>query len=125
MTVLDASALLAFLFREPGAAQVEGVLADGLLSAVNLSEVLARFARDGHEMKPIRLALEAAGVRVVDFDSAQATEAARLVPHTRHVGLSLGDRACLGLARLSGMPAMTADRAWSTLNLDVDVLLIR
>ncbi len=34
MTVLDASALLAFLFREPGAETVETVLVGGLLSVL-------------------------------------------------------------------------------------------
>ena len=48
MTVLDASALLAFLFREPGHEAVTTVIGDCCISTVNLSEVLGRFARDGH-----------------------------------------------------------------------------
>ena len=46
MTVLDASALLAFLFRETGHEQVAAALDSACLSTVNLSEVLGRFARD-------------------------------------------------------------------------------
>ena len=48
MTVLDASALLAFLFREPGHQQVAAVIDDSCMSTVNLAEVLTRFTRDGH-----------------------------------------------------------------------------
>lgn len=33
--VLDASALLAFLHNEPGAALVDGAIADSVISAVN------------------------------------------------------------------------------------------
>jgi PIN domain nuclease of toxin-antitoxin system len=48
MSVLDASALLALLFKEPGHERV-AVAADGALaSTVNLAEVLTRFVRDGH-----------------------------------------------------------------------------
>ena len=41
-TVLDASALLAFLNSEPGADIVRGVLHDAIISAVNHSEVLKK-----------------------------------------------------------------------------------
>ena len=39
--VLDASALLALLQEEPGSALVENHLADAVISAVNVSEVIA------------------------------------------------------------------------------------
>ncbi|WP_051758091.1 hypothetical protein [Prauserella rugosa] len=50
---------------------------------------------------------------------------AELWPHTRHQGLSLGDRACLALAQRLDRPALTADQAWKNLDLAVDVQLIR
>jgi len=40
-------------------------------------------------------------------------------------GLSLGDRACLALADAMGCPAVTADRAWSSIDIGVSVVLIR
>jgi PIN domain nuclease of toxin-antitoxin system len=44
--VLDASALLTLLFREPGAAAVDHVIAQGAaVSTVNLSEVAAVLVR--------------------------------------------------------------------------------
>jgi len=49
MIALDASALLAFLFREAGHERVGALIDDACLSAVNLSEVIARFVRDGHD----------------------------------------------------------------------------
>lgn len=49
MNVFDASALLAFLFAERGQAAVKGVITDCCMSTVNLSEVLGRFSRDGHD----------------------------------------------------------------------------
>ena len=52
----------------------------------------------------------ALGAPLVAFDEAQATAAAALRPLNRRVGLSLGGRACLALASLRGLPAVTADR---------------
>ena len=47
--VLDASALLAFLFQEEGSQAVAAALEGSCMSAVNLSEVLGLFARDGKD----------------------------------------------------------------------------
>ena len=47
MIVLDASALLAYLFREAGHRIVEKYVESACISTVNLSEVAGRFTRDG------------------------------------------------------------------------------
>ena len=47
--VLDASAVLAFMFQEEGSSVVAAVLEGSCMSAVNLSEVLGLFARDGKD----------------------------------------------------------------------------
>ncbi len=49
MIALDASALLAFLFREDGHERVAAAIGASCLSTVNLTEVLGRFVRDGHD----------------------------------------------------------------------------
>lgn len=125
MIALDASALLACLFGEVGGDRVEAVLEDCCLSTVNLSEVLGRFTRDGHDAVVVMERLLASGLAVVPFDARQAALAASLIPETRLLGLSLGDRACLALARERGIPAMTADRAWVPLEGRFSLILIR
>jgi PIN domain nuclease of toxin-antitoxin system len=117
--VLDASALLAYLREEPGAAGVADAIADGAaISTVNLGEVLSRVADRGGD--PVRLCeiLTARGlldgaVTVEPFTTGDAVEVARLRPPTREAGLSLGDRACLALALRVGATAVTADTAWN------------
>ena len=73
----------------------------------------------------IRGSLDALEIEVVAFDAEQSYTAGLLRPATRTRGLSLGDRACLALARHLGLAVLTADRVWTELDLGVDVRLAR
>jgi len=116
--VLDASALLAHLRDEPGADVVAEAIASGaVISTVNLAEVFSRVADRG--VDPAKLAAELTqsglldgAITVEPFTAADAIDAGRLRPLTRDAGLSLGDRACLALARRLDAPALTADTDW-------------
>ena len=123
--VLDASALIALLADEPGADEVSGLVTSSLMSVVNLAEVLQWGIRRGEAIDTLPNSLNRAGLQFVDFDPEQAVQAADLWSAGRSAGLSLGDRACLGLARILGLPAITAERAWSRVNLGVQVRVIR
>ena len=123
-TVLDASALLALLQDEPGAARVLEALPDALICSVNLSEVVAKLADVGMPENDIRRALTL-GLEIIPFDEILAFSAGILRPATRHAGLSLGDRACLALAESRSLPALTTDRSWTTLDTDIEIILIR
>jgi PIN domain nuclease of toxin-antitoxin system len=125
MIALDASALLAFLFREPGHEIVTEAINDACISTVNLSETLGRFARDGHDPEPIAVRLADSPLEIVPFSSTQAILCARLLPLSRDLGLSLGDRACLAVAMERGITAMTADAAWQEIKVAVEIALIR
>jgi PIN domain nuclease of toxin-antitoxin system len=125
MIVLDASALLAFLFREPGHETVAGEIGSACISAVNLAETLGRFARDGHDPEPVARRLSASPLEIIPFSPSQALLCARLLPLARALGLSLGDHACLALAMERELAAMTADVVWNEPDAGVDVILIR
>lgn len=127
--VLDASAVIALLRDEPGADLVRQALETpdlpaptvALLSTVNLAEVVQHLGPD----LPDIIGGERAIVSVVAFTDTHARAAAALHQTTRSAGLSLGDRACLALAQASDLPVLTGDRAWATVNVGVDVQLIR
>ena len=124
-TVLDASALLAFLNGEPGAGIVAEALPDSTVSAINVSEVVAKLAEAGMPEEAIREALQGLLLDVVPFDLEQAYVAGLLRPPTKSVGLSLGDRGCLSLAQVLGLPTLTADRTWEQLAGGIEVRVIR
>lgn len=124
--MLDASAVLAYLQREPGYEVVQKVMAEGAwMSTVNLVEVLSKVAARGIDAELVRVRLSALGLQMVHFNDDDALLSTQLYLGTKAAGLSLGDRACLALAlRLRGA-AFTADTAWNRLDLGVDVVLIR
>jgi ribonuclease VapC len=110
--VLDASALIAVLHREPGQEAVIAVLPGALMSAVNLAEVVSKLAERGMPASEAQADALALGIDVVPFDAALAQEVGDLRPITRGAGLSLADRCCLALARRRGASALTTDRRW-------------
>lgn len=124
-SVLDASALLAVLFDEPGAEVVADATAEGAsVSAVNWAETATVPVRQRRDSEPA-MARVHRQVDVVPLSSPQALGIAALYARTWGSRLSLGDRACLALARDRGLPAVTADRAWAELDLDVAVWVVR
>ena len=122
--VLDASALLAVLFDEPGAERVAASLSGALVSAVDFHEVIAKLV-DRDVPDDVFALLDQLDITVVPVDRAQAEIGGRLRAQTREAKLSLGDRCCLALASVRGATALTADRDWATLNLEIAVELVR
>ncbi len=130
--VLDASALLAYLLAEPGGDVVRDALAEqaAVMSAVNWAEVLSRLASAGADPYEVaqRVASEAAlgdVLTVVALTGSDGPAIAGLRPTTRHLGLSLADRACLALAQRLELPVVTTDRAWAKLQIGVEIRLVR
>jgi ribonuclease VapC len=125
--VLDASAALALLRAEHGHEEVAELLPGSVISSLNYSEVIQKLTQLGSgTAAEDAAALIALGATVAAFDTAAAIGTARLGSVTRSAGLSLADRACLALAaEIPNGVAVTADRAWGQLDLDVPVRLIR
>ena len=123
--VIDASALLALLNAESGADVVAEALPGGVISAVNLSEVVAKLCEAGMPEKAIHQALQPLGLESVPFDEEQAYQAGLLRIATKNMGVSLGDRACLSLAKMRGAVALTADRTWAELSIGATINVIR
>lgn len=123
--VLDASALLAYLQREPGAGSVRAILGNAIMSTVNWTEVVQKAAGSESEAAELLGDLESLGLVLAPFSASQASIAGSLREPTQEFGLSLGDRACLALAIENGETILTADRIWERLSLGVGIEVIR
>lgn len=123
--VLDSSAVLALLLGEPGSDRVDAIRHQAVMSTVNICEVLTRLVDIGYAMKRAEAAFADLDIAQSPFDRADASSAAELRSSTRTSGLSLGDRACLALARQGRWPVVTGDRAWLQVEVGLDIQLIR
>lgn len=123
--VLDASAVLAFLQQEIGWERVHESISGAKISSVNASEVLLKLYDAGMSENDALGVFAAMDCSVSVFSTHQANLCAKLRKQTRHLGLSLGDRACIALAIDAGSKVLTADKAWGRLELDVEIEVIR
>lgn len=123
--VFDSSAVLAIAFDEKGADIAARALSGGKISTVNVAEIIGRYVDLGAGEEEARASFRALGLETCLFDERLAIAAGFMRSTTRHIGLSLGDRACLALAIRERARVITADQAWTTLGLNITVELIR
>jgi ribonuclease VapC len=123
--VLDASAVLAVLLKEPGADIVRPHLPGAMISAVNVAEIINRRLKNGESLERNAQVVGSLQMRIVDFDFEQAVMSASFKPYARIANLSLADRACLSLGLLRNVPVLTAEQNWTKTDMGVDVRLIR
>ena len=115
--VYDASVLLAVIENEKGRDLALAHLAqeEGLISAANWAEVISKLAERGMPAQTIKDGLASFGLTVVPLDDEQAFAVGGLRPITKSLGLSLGDRCCVALALLRGLPVITTEKIWAKL----------
>ena len=113
MNVVDASALLAFLGGEPGAATVEAALVAGAAcGAANWAEVAQKIRSHGRNWVLARALLRSFGTAVEPVTEVDAEWAGQR--WRRGEDLSLADRLCLALGERLDAVVWTADQSWGT-----------
>ncbi len=136
VAVLDASAILAVLFRERGSETVLKVIEAGAVTTpTGLAEALTVAQRLGHRRSRSDLVddLTELGLDVEPLLAQDAAEMAHLLitasvasqSQPKLGSLSLGDAACLSVATRLGLPVVVSDGTWEALDLRVKVLPFR
>lgn len=123
--VLDASVLLAVLLQEPDHEDAVSLLDRARMSSVNLAEAVTKLTSYGRSAEAILYLIRDMEIQVEPLDGPRAIAAGLLVTKTAKAGLSLGDRACLSLASELGLRAVTSDKAWTKVDADVEIEVIR
>jgi PIN domain nuclease of toxin-antitoxin system len=109
--VLDATAVLALILDEAGAARLQGLVPEAVASAVNVAEVLAKLVSRGMRRQEALAAFNALHLQVVGFDPLDAPLSASYV----RKNVSLGDRCFLATAYTRGT-GWTSDRALASID---------
>ena len=128
-TVLDASAVIAFLQSEPGHELVQQALQSEacVVTAANQAEVIAKSLDRGVGAQNIQTILAELAYTVIDVKAEDGVQAGLMRDRTRKLGLSLGDRLCLSVAQRLKAPVLTADRPWLVMAkpLGLDIRCVR
>ena len=129
ITLLDASAILAFLQGEPGQDRVLTALQSTpcLVSAANQAEIISKSLDRGGDKDTIQRILAELNYTVIDILAEDGEQAGWLCASTRYLGLSLGDRLCFATAQRLKSQVLTTDRDWLKLatELSLDIVCIR
>jgi PIN domain nuclease of toxin-antitoxin system len=123
--VFDSSAILALLKMESGHEIVSKNLEQAVVSSVNFCEVVSFLSKKTQKQDEMIKFLTETFDCIEDFNIEQAIIAGSFISVIKDYGLSLGDRACLALAKYKNIPVLTADKAWTKLNLGIKIKLIR
>ncbi|EIJ34800.1 type II toxin-antitoxin system VapC family toxin [Thiothrix nivea] len=125
--ILDTSALLAYLFEEEGSDKVAPILEEGrgVIGSANYAELVTKLVDENMPMEEILAVISSLELEFIPQDEQQARLTGELRSVSKSIGLSLGDRACLGLGLAMDLPMMTADRVWMALAEKVQLQCIR
>ncbi len=124
--ILDSTALIALVGLESGSQRVAELLKNSAVSAVNLAETANKLLEKGFSAAEVRVSLAKLELRVEDWSEDMAYRSAEFTRFNKSHGLSLGDRACLTLAKQLRATAVTSDRTWRRLpSLGVPIMIFR
>lgn len=125
VVLVDASAVLAVMFRERGAESVAPFLSSAIATNVVMMEILSKMAQKGMTVVEARYEVEDSGLRWRTLGPDSATLAADYLLRFRTMGISLADATCLAMGDILRVPILTADKDWAKLGLALDIRVIR
>ncbi|MDG1437117.1 MAG: type II toxin-antitoxin system VapC family toxin [Rickettsiaceae bacterium] len=125
--LLDTSALIALLKKEPGYKKVDEVVAHSAISSVNLCELVSILAKNSIPENAIDDIINDIVPEIIPFCENLGVKAGKLSSFTKEYGLSLGDKACIATAEYYSMEVYTADKIWAKLenNISTKITIIR
>ena len=126
--VIDASAVLAYLFDERGAdVACDWMDRGAAISTANVQEVVAKLIDKGSSHEDAGDDVDLLALDIIDLTYEDSLTAGAMIATTKSVGLSAGDRCCIALAKRLAVPAVHAERRWQELasNLEVEMILVR
>lgn len=123
--LLDTSAIIALLKKEPGYEILEELISRSAISSVNLAELVSVLTRTGVLENEIDEIIKDIVPEIILFTEDIAIQTGKLIASTKEYGLSLGDRACIATGIILKLPIYSTDAIWSKLNLNCKINIIK
>ncbi len=126
MIVLDSSALLAVILEEPGADRIKEALAQSVISAASLAEILTKVVRRGLDLEGAYARIGSFGLDVHPVEEEHALLAAEIYSKAPPaLDLSLADRLCIALAMTLQCELLTSDRGMTQYDAGIPITPFR
>ncbi len=125
--LLDSSAIIAVVKQEVGYQKIEDLIPYTGLSLVKCCEIVSSLINLGFNKQEIGDILNDLTLNKIPYTEEIAIEAGLLRTSTKHLGLSLGDRACIATAiKMNLVDIYTTDKAWKNLEgMNININLLR
>lgn len=123
--LLDTSAIIALLKKEPGYESLEEVVANSAVSIINFSELVSVLMRTSIVESEIDEIIKDIIPEIIPFSEDIAIQTGKLIKLTKDLGLSLGDRACIATGIYHGIPIYTTDKVWKDLKTSAQIVIVR
>ncbi|WP_341748898.1 type II toxin-antitoxin system VapC family toxin [Candidatus Tisiphia endosymbiont of Sialis lutaria] len=125
--LLDTSAIIALLKKEPGYKILEDVIASSSIASINLSELVSVLTRSNIAENEIDIIVADIVPEIIPFCENIAIKTGKLSRLTKDYGLSLGDRACIATGCYYNMEIYTTDKIWLKVadNITTKIILVR
>ena len=112
MSVVDSSAVLAVVNKEPERVKAAVMIRGGTMSPVNAAEVMQDMIKSGRSIDAAAEIFDGFGLSLSAVTRTQAVRAAELCTVKN---LSIADRFCIALGEELGQPVVTKDSQWLSL----------
>lgn len=123
--LLDASAYIAYINKEPGHETIEPIIGFSCINMVTYTEIISFYTKKG--LRKDLLEKMCDYVEIISLNEDICFNAGYMIKDSQSYGLSLGDRLCLSSAQSDNLAVYTADKAWLNLTekLNIEIIAIR
>lgn len=124
-SVIDSSALLAVIYNENGIDKAQEYFDHSYMSVINAAECLMVLNRNGMPIDVAQNLLESIISKFIPTEYHDASLIAQTKNANKALGLSLGGSTCIALGNKLELQIITADKAWSEIKSQSNIICIR
>jgi len=123
--LIDTSAFIMAIYQENSDIDFKKYFDHSVMHHMNVSEAIAVLIRDGMPLNLAEEVIQSTISETITTNFEEASLAACIRVENKQFGISTGDSFCLAAAKLLNYPIITADKIWTELKLDIEIICVR